>query len=129
MNVLLVIFAMLDFLLFVRFSNDIYFPKWSLFLEGFNCLQVLSSLFLISLLFSVYGIFLKCRWWFILTYIQFPFRLAFLYLSFGFLTYIVMFINNPSFYKPMLYFAVVLEFIRIIVTILIHRKQRTKTNF
>ena len=58
---------------------------------------------------------------FILSYIEFPFRLLFAYFSFSFIFYISQ-IDQTTHILPMTIFLAILEVIRLIITINIHRK-------
>lgn len=78
----------------------------------------------LSLLLSAYFLLSQNRIGLWLTYVQFPGRLLFLVLSFGF----VLNVASPLFdlslasYKLILWAVVGLEFVRLGVTVMIHRK-------
>lgn len=109
---ILIIFALLDALLFGRFLLDINFSA-----EQF-LLNQLKSVFLISLAVSPFGLIFQKKWGYILYYVQFPFRYLFVVLSFGFLTYLVP--ASPSFSRLMIIVAMILEIVRLILTVKIH---------
>ncbi len=109
---ILIIFALLDALLFGRFLLDINFSADQFLLNQ------LKSVFLISLAVSPFGLIFQKKWGYILYYVQFPFRYLFVVLSFGFLTYLVP--ATPSFSRLMIIVAMILEIVRLILTVKIH---------
>ncbi len=120
----LVIFAILDAVLLGRHLSHI--PLGLVFAEQpwmFQVLAVLRSVFLISLAFSAFGLAGQRKWGLVFSYVQFPVRFVFMYLSFGFLTLVPAFISGPYGELPVLIVAMTLECTRLVLTIFIHRRR------
>jgi len=121
-RIFLVLFGLLDAVLlgcaaqyisFLNFSHS-NTPWW------FQTLQFMRPFFLLSLGVSALGLALERQWGLILSYVQMPFRIAYVNLSFGFLTLITVPIFGESAYQPTLIAALVLEGLRLIATIFLH---------
>jgi hypothetical protein len=80
-------------------------------------------MFLLVLIGAI-GLFQFKKWGFILYYIQFLFRLYLWAFSVGFITLLPMALNNfdDKWFNPLLKTCFVAEFIRLYLTILMHRK-------
>ena len=121
----LTIFALLDAVLLGRFLTSIYVRdiagelRWCVF-----AMDAGRSLFLVSLAASSLGLAMERRWAMFLSYVQFPFRLLFALLSFGFLTLIPGLSSSAYGQMPVVIAAMVLEGVRLIVTIGLHVKSR-----
>lgn len=118
----LIVFAILDALLLVRFIASVVhlglsrdFPLW------YQALCIARPLFLASLGFSAFGLALRRNWGFIVSYIQFPFRFVFVFLSFGFLSLLTPQNQGPPHVNPMIIAAMILELIRLAATVVIHK--------
>ena len=125
---ILVIFGILDLILIFRFghyavTNFFYVFKYIGKSSAFPLLLEATTrfLFFISLIFSSIFLIIQKRIGCIISYAQFPFRMAFLSLSFGFLAHLNVFFHNQSFYFGIICFCIILEIGRLIVTIVIHR--------
>lgn len=120
---ILVLFAMLDVFVVGRFVNNIRVPE----LAGqapvwFSALIILRPVLLLSLIASAFGLATQRKWGFVVSYVQFPLRFVCVWLSFGFLTLIPgLFISGHK-YQPVILAAMVLECVRLVWTILIHRR-------
>ena len=121
MKKLLQFFGLLDIITLIRSYQHIiprattwsYYPGIAIGNSLLDALLILSAYFLVRQN--------KIGLW--LTYIQFPLRLAFLILSFGFLLLLNRFFNNKTeSYIIIIWVLVVLEILRLIFTIHIHRK-------
>jgi len=120
----LVIVAILDAVLLGRHLSHI--PLGMVFAEQpwmFQALGVLRLVFLISLAFSAFGLAGERKWGLILSYVQFPVRFVFVYLSFGFLALVPAFISGPYGEMPVVIVAMTLECARLVLTIFIHRRR------
>ncbi len=121
MKRLLVLFGVLDIITLAR-SFKLVFNSLEYFSDFF--LINLSSIFLYATLISSAYFLIqqnKIGIWF--TYIQFPFRMAFFVLSFGFLLVTNHLFNNSAFtYKIILWILIGLEILRLLSTIFIHKK-------
>ncbi len=109
---ILILFALLDAFLFGKSLTGINFSA-----DQFLLNQI-KSIFIISLAVSPFGLTFHKRWGYILYYVQFPFRYIFMALSFGFLTCLVP--ATPSFIKLTIIVAMILEIVRLILTVKIH---------
>ena len=125
MKKLLKIFGLLDIFTLIRSYKHII-PnsfQWT----NFPLITTANFLLYVLLIFSAYFLlrYRKIGLW--LTYIEFPLRIAFVTLSFGFLFIITRFfkqhstVNNEP-YRIIFWVLIVLEIIRLIFTIQIHRK-------
>ena len=74
------------------------------------------SFLLISLAFSAVGLVLEKRWALMLSYVQFPFRLIFVMLTFGFLSRIS-WITSTFGSQTVLITAIILEVVRLVICI------------
>ena len=125
MKRLLILFGILDIVTILRSSKQIIAA-----LKNLNDFPLLNLTLIISYsLFILSGYLLirqhKGGIW--LTYIQFPLRLSFLILSFGFLFSINSLIGGLIPYTILIWIAGGLEIIRLIIKILIHRKFYSRT--
>ena len=122
MKKFLILFGLLDILTLIRSYRHII-PHEGSWTE-YPLMTISSSLLYISLIFSAYFLIRQQKIGLWITYLQFPFRMAFLVLSFGFLTMASrLFNNNYSFaYNFLLWLVIGLEIARVIISIVIHRK-------
>jgi hypothetical protein len=109
---ILIFFALLDAFLFGKSLTGINFSA-----DQFLLNQI-KSIFIISLAVSPFGLTFQKKWGYILYYVQFPFRYMFMALSFGFLTCLVP--ATPSFIKLTIIVAMILEIVRLILTVKIY---------
>ena len=127
---LIVFFGVLDAILFIRFLGFAIEQPLILFKSAKNLsnislilpfiLEIFRTAFYISIPFLAYGLIRMKKWAFTLYYVQFPFRYIFILLSFGFITIISKFFDSNFIYKLLIYISMVLEFIRLIITIIVH---------
>jgi uncharacterized membrane protein len=118
---LLHLFGILDIITLIR-SHEHLIPGSTAWIN-YPLITIASSVLYASLIFSAYFLIRKHKAGLWLTYIQFPLRLAFLVLSFGFLLMAVRSFNDqPGTYSFMLWFVTGLEIVRLIITIVIHKK-------
>ena len=122
MKKLLILFGLLDILTLIRSYRHII-PREAYWTE-FPLITISSSLLYILLVFSAYFLIRQQKAGLWITYLQFPLRIAFLVLSFGFLTMASrLFYNNYSnAYNFLLWLAIGLEIARVIISMVIHRK-------
>ncbi|MFH1021809.1 MAG: hypothetical protein V1809_00295 [Planctomycetota bacterium] len=125
----LMAFALLDAILLGIFAIHIHRPitkpDFPLWLNGLN---IAYPVLLVSLAASAFGLATHRRWGFILSYVQFPFRMIYLVLSFGFLLLIPRLFVKPQMYMPVLIVAMVLECARIVFTAMIHLKMTKRSS-
>ncbi len=123
-RMLLLAFGFLDALLLVRFFHQLAWPArvfdgmlplWAALLE--ICRPVL----LASFAFSSVGLWLGRRWAMVLSYVQFPFRLVFVLLTFGFISKLATLPGLAAGYSMFIILAMLLEVARLLATIMIHR--------
>lgn len=118
---ILIFFAVIDAILFLRFWQSILAPfshDWAqYFIIGITIL--IRSLTVLSFAFSAYALFLRKKWSFILYYVQFIFRIGFCYLSLGFLTFFAF--KNQNIYFSIMIISFLAEFLRLFVTIKISK--------
>ena len=121
MKRLLQIFGLLDIITLVRSYKHII-PRtldWSYF----PLITIGSVLLYSSLLFSAYFLLTQRKAGLWLTYGQFPLRFAFVVFSFGFLfTLNRLFDNQSESHRIIFWILVVMEILRLVCTIQIHRK-------
>ena len=114
------LFGILDIITLVRSYNHII-PSSTSWTE-YPLLTIASSVLYASLIFSAYFLITKHKAGLWLTYLQFPLRMAFLVLSFGFLLLTANFFNDRlAIYSIMMWFVIGLEIVRLIITILIQK--------
>jgi hypothetical protein len=121
---ILIGFGALDALLLVRFMPQIAWPSYVFdgrFSAWTVALEVCRLLFLVSLAFSALGLVLARRWAIVLSYVQFPFRFVIMLLSFGFIGLLARIPHFPVSYLALMITAMILECIRLAVTIAVHR--------
>jgi hypothetical protein len=117
----LIIFALLDAILLGRFIGSVFHTGLSRELPVlYQALCIARPIFIISLGFSAFGLIVKRKWGFILSYVQFPLRFVFVFLSFGFLSLLMTPRQGAQFINPMIIIAMVLEAFRLVTTIMIH---------
>jgi len=123
-RIILVLFGLLDAYLLGRFALDISLPPLPRvgIIWWFWVIQSLRPFFLLSLGVSAFGLAMEKQWGLILTYVQVPFRVGYVLLSFGFLTLITVPLLGPGAYQPTLIAALVLEGLRLVVTVLLHAR-------
>ena len=128
MNKIFIVFALLDCWLLVDNWRGILHtfqgPRGLLF----RIISILPSLTIISFAFSASGLFLRKKWALILYYFQFPLRIAYIYLSLGFLLTLAAKIFGLMTTMYFVVFGVVIlaEMIRLIISIKIHKLIKNK---
>ncbi len=121
MKKLLPLFGILDIITLIR-SYEHLIPSSTAWINS-PLITIASSVLYTSLIFSAYFLIRKQKIGLWLTYFQFPLRMAFLVLSFGFLLITARFFNDRStIYSIMMWFVIGLEVVRLIITIVIHKK-------
>lgn len=119
-------FAFLDVLSFLLLSQQVFqiianlkdIPQ-----QGPSTYRVFLLLLIYPLLLvSAYGFFRLKKFAFISYYIQFPMRLLVWVFSFGFLTLISQYFDNPLVFDWLFRIAIILEFFRLYFTVQIHRQ-------
>jgi hypothetical protein len=111
------LFGVLDLLLFIRFANQLRMDfLQSELLFWAIAVEVARPIIICTFLFSGVGLILRKRWACLLSLIQFPFRLFFLFLTFGLLTWLSRPFGGILVYQALLLAAVVLEFLRFAMT-------------
>ncbi len=122
-RVLLIIFGLLDAVLLGHCMRSIYIPHWR---SGppwwFNALMYPQPFFVLSLAASALGLVMQKRWGILLSYAQFPFRILYVTLSFGWLTLLTTPLLGRETYQATLVAAIGLEALRLTATIVIHVK-------
>jgi len=123
LRIALIVFGLLDAVLFGRFIDSISIVRlYSSVPQDLWWFQVsvfVRTFFLFSLAVSALGLTMECRWALILSYVQFPLRFAYLYLSFGFLTLFNPLLGGNT-YQALIVTAMILEGARLVATILLH---------
>jgi hypothetical protein len=123
-RLLFYLFGLLDVILFVRFPPKDLAQFASVVshepLSG-ALLDIMRLFFFVSLLISAAGLFGMKKWALIISYVQFPFRIVFVLLSFGFIHYLSSVFHEPSFNQPLIYVAIILECLRLICSVWLHR--------
>ena len=119
---LLTFFGLLDAVLIGQYLSNVASANvWPHSLPiGAAALDLLKAFLLVSLIFSAIGLCWERRWAMLLSYAQFPLRLIFPLLSFGFLTQIP-FLSRSFGGRTLLVAAVILEVVRLVVTIMLQR--------
>jgi hypothetical protein len=124
MKKLLQLFGLLDIITLVR--NYKHIVPSSIAWTDFPLITIGSTFLYALLVLSAFFLIRKQKTGLWLTYIQFPFRMMFLILSFGFLLMINnLFNNQPETYGIMIWILIGIEIVRLIFTILIHKKYFT----
>jgi hypothetical protein len=100
---------------FVQLASAIHIPLLGALLE------ILRGFFFISLIVSAVGFFRMKKWALIISYVQFPLRFGLMLLSFGFIHYLSRLFHSPSYYQPLINAAMILECMRLICSVWIHR--------
>lgn len=118
-------FAFLDILSFILVSQQVFnmlsnTQGWSTASSGIR-MGVLLLMYPLLLL-SAYALYRIRKLGLLVYYFQFPMRLFVWIFSFGFLTLISQYFNNPQVFDWLFRIAVVLEFFRLYFTIQIHRQ-------
>ena len=118
MKKLLILFGVFDIITLARNYKQLI-PSPSAWTD-FPLIGLSNSFLYLSLIFSAYFLIRQSKIGLWLTYLQFPFRMAFLVLSLGFLLLTTKFLNNPATpYRIMLWVLIGVEFLRLILTIII----------
>lgn len=121
MKKLLLLFGLLDIVTLVRSYQHII-PQASSWTD-YPLMTIASSVLYASLVLSAYFLIMQNKLGLWITYIQFPLRMFFLVLSFGFLLITARLFNDRSIiYSTMMWFVIGLEIVRLIITIVIHKK-------
>ena len=117
---ILIILGVLDLVSFYRTYNT---GMW--ILESWkhsHTLEILEFILILSFLFSGILLIIGKKISLVIYYFQFPFKLAFLFLTFGFVLRIVGLPIHSLAYKILLGFIIGLETVRLFFTIWIHRR-------
>ena len=121
MKKLLILFGIFDIITLVRNYKQII-PSQSILTDS-PLIGLSNSFLYLSLIFSAFFLIRQSKIGLWLTYLQFTFRIAFLVLSLGFLLLTTKFLNNPETpYRIMLWVLIGVEFLRLILTIIIHKR-------
>lgn len=118
---ILIIFGLLDALVFGRCISHIPFFLAFSHSWWFGCLMLFETIVIFSLSFSAFGLVSQKRWAFILSYCQFPFRYVFMLLSFAFIAIFFPRHQTPVYITPAIIIAMILEVVRLLITIIIHK--------
>ena len=128
-HAILIAFGLLDALLLGRFvrqaANPIHFLMNALPIE-IVVVECVRSFLLISLAFTAVGLIWGKQWALWLSYVQFPFRLLFMLLTFGFLGLLARIPDFPVTHFSLMLTAMGLECVRLTVTLLLHGKPNRK---
>ena len=121
MKRLLILFGVLDIITLIRMYRQVL----NLFthIHNFSWFTIPNILMYISLFFSAYFLLKQNKVGCWLTYVQLPLRLFFYIPSFGFLITLNKNILEDPYY--IIWIIIGLEILRLVFTILIHRKLRT----
>jgi hypothetical protein len=120
------LFALLDILSFILLSQQVFqiltnfenIPH-----QGPSTFRVVLLLLIYPLLLvSAFGLFRLKKFGLITYYIQFPIRLLVWVFSFGFLTLVSQYFDNPLVFDWLFRIAIILEFFRLYFTVQIHRR-------
>ena len=126
MKKLLILFGVFDIITLARNYKQII-PSPST-LPDFQLIGLSNNFLYLSLIFSAFFLIRQSKIGLWLTYLQFTFRIAFLVLSLGFLLLTTKFLNNPETpYRIMLWVLIGVEFLRLILTIIIHKRYFSKS--
>ena len=127
-RILLTVMALLDAVCLGRFLDSISLAylcrQIPLFL---TILWSIHIVFVLSLAVSAYGLAMGRKWALWLSYAQFPARAIRITLSFGWLTLAARFLGHEA-YRPLVFVAIGLEFVRLAATIVIHRRMKVHTS-
>jgi hypothetical protein len=126
---ILIIFALLDAMLLGRCIFKITFFRAFSHNWWFGCLMLFHTIVVLSLSFSAFGLVSQKRWAFVLSYCQFPFRYVFFLLSFAFITKFfplpkIPFYIASVYITPAIIIAMILEIVRLAITIIIHKNSK-----
>lgn len=119
-------FALLDVVSIALLSRQIFqiathLDQWPV--QTLSQVHIVAlALVYVSLFFSAIGLFQHKLYGLVTYYIQFPFRLLVWVFSFGFLTFISQYFNNPLVFDWLFRLVIMLEFFRLYFTIRIHRR-------
>ena len=127
MKVMMMVFGVLDVILVLS-----RLPRLPTYVRGVVHLQIVSAICLVLLItfaITAFGFIRKRHWAFLLSYAQFPFRIALAFMSLGFVAEIIL-PSNPS---TMLNEAVwmscaALEGVRLGLTVMLHREMKKSPN-
>ena len=123
-RITLVVFGLLDAVLLGRFLGSVSMSNFYAAPQAawwFRATMFARPFFLLSLAVSGFGLAMQRRWGLIVSYVQFPLRFVYLYLSFGFLTLLSRHVGQDA-YRTLIIAAMVLEGARLVVTILLHAR-------
>ena len=119
---ILIICGLLDALVLGRCIFQItYFIRAFSYNFWYGCLMLLQAIIILSLSFSAFGLVSQKKWAFILSYCQFPFRYVFILLSFAFISICFPRHQTPIYISPAIIIAMILEILRLVITIIIHK--------
>ena len=125
MKRLLILFGLLDIIALIRSYK--YFIPQTLTWTYFPLIAVGNILIYVSLVFSAFFLLRQNKLGLWITYGQFPLRIAFVILSFGFLFELSrLFDKRSQAYMTIFWILIGLEVLRLIFTILIHGKYFSK---
>jgi hypothetical protein len=129
MKKLLVLFGILDIVTLVRSYGHVtnLLGQW----DTFPLITIGNLLLYLSLMFSAFFLIMQNKLGLWITYGQFPLRLVFMVLSFGFLLTMTRFIDNGQMlYRILMWGLFGLEAMRLLLTFQIHKRHynRTKTS-
>lgn len=123
-RILLTVMALLDAVCLGRFLDSISLTYLRLKIPLFlTILWSVHLVFLVSLAVSAYGLAMSRKWALWLSYAQFPARAIRITLSFGWLTLAAKFLGHEA-YRPLVFVAIGLEFVRLAATIAVHRRMK-----
>ncbi len=122
----LIIFALLDGVSLLRSYQEVryYFE----FGTGYSEFSIFRLLIIASFAISAVLFILRKKEAFVLYYVQFSLRILFMMLSFGFLIELFGGLYGSTAYWTMIVLVFVLEIVRLIQTIIIHRKMNKFSN-
>lgn len=121
-RVILILFGLLDAVLLGRFVDSIsisHLHSVPRDLWWFQLSMLVRPFFLLSLAVSALGLAMGSRWALIVSYVQFPLRFVYVYVSFGFLTLLNPLLGGNA-YQALIVAAMILEGARLVATILLH---------
>lgn len=121
-RLILTLFGILDAILFGRFLDKVASTRPPILGQlpiGDSALALIEWALLLSFIFSAVGLALERKWALVLTFVQFPFRFIFVTWSFGFLGALPWLGSMGA--QVLLYAYVILEIVRLIVSIQLHR--------
>ncbi|RED91400.1 hypothetical protein C7460_1442 [Marinoscillum furvescens DSM 4134] len=117
---ILLLFGICDIITFLNVANLLWHYLTNM-LSGFWLMSILTSSIILSLVATAYFNFTNPKLGIKIYYFQFPLRLAFVILTFGFLTYLNRITTNDI-SQQIIFVAMALELFRLVVSILTHRQ-------